>query len=195
MNVFQYTNKSEKILYKKDIIFNQNTVCKIYNLNHKEPDEFGMTQLMYYHTEKMMYETLNNVTYKTKSGRIMKITPNCLEIGNNYLVIERYAKTFSEEIRKWCKSYEELQNFINEYIKPMSQKLDEMNIIHGDIHPRNIVLTTKNDNVSIIDFGLSFFVNQKKKKTYKNVDMLEKFIDDDRTLCYYPELCHLLLRK
>jgi serine/threonine protein kinase len=187
MNNIKYTNQSEKVMYYKDLIFSKNQVCKVYNTKCHEIDCFEMTPTMYYQVERMMYEKLHNIFYKTKSGRKMKLIPNCLEIGNNYFIIEKYDKTLSEEIRKICKTYQDLQNFIEEYIKPIAKKLDQLDIIHGDLHPRNIVIEHDMKNVSIIDFGLSFLVN-KNNKTYKNVKMVNDFIDDFETMCYYPEL-------
>lgn len=63
--------------------------------------------------------------------------------------------------------------------------LHKLNIIHYDIKPNNIIISDKDFNIKLIDFGLALFIKDKKlyKLTYKNFNekIEEKTIKHDST--------------
>lgn len=166
----------------------KNTIRKEYDIFDQIPDEFGLTPRGYYENEKYFYQLLNNMTYTSQDGKSIRLTPRCLEIGYNYIIIEKYECAMVDHIKKgkMFEYYGNLLVFTNKFIVPITKKLDDMKIVHGDFHPRNIVFDTDLSRCSIIDFGLSYLC--KKPKCSKNVQNLRDFTSDPSVKLFYPEL-------
>lgn len=83
-----------------------------------------------------------------------EITPKLIEIGDNYLKIEKYETSLEEVlINRKINSlqYREIYNKIVVLVK----KLDNLGVVHNDLAPRNIVCKNNLMNVAIIDFELA----------------------------------------
>ena len=65
--------------------------------------------------------------------------------------------------------------------------LNQNNIIHNDLHMGNILIHMKNLSPIIIDFGLSFNINNcyKLNKNYIDFQYVKKFVFDFRTDSYH----------
>lgn len=78
--------------------FRKNYVVKYFDVDDNEADEFGMTPKRYFENETKAYKLLNNVKYVTSDGRELFIVPQCLEIGKNYMIFERYETSLYDMI-------------------------------------------------------------------------------------------------
>jgi hypothetical protein len=134
----------------------QDVVYKIFNLNQEEIDEFNNTPSSYFQRECKCYRLLNNETYLSQDGRRMSLVPRCLEIGQNYLKLERYQTSMVAEITDGglFEQYKSLVHVVDNYVIPMASRLDQLGFCHNDFHPRNIVLDYDLKRCSVIDFGL-----------------------------------------
>ena len=181
----RYTNKTEKVMYRNEIFITDTTVCKAFNMQLEQRDGFGKTPAEYYRIERETYEKLDDIYYYTNTGERMKLVPKCLEIGKNYILIEKYEYAMSEQIKrkKLFEKYSSIQQVIEKFVVPIANKLDEMHLIHNDLHPRNIVFDLDFNRVSVIDFGLASFTKPTKKNRDINKRDIKKFVD----MYFYPD--------
>jgi tRNA A-37 threonylcarbamoyl transferase component Bud32 len=187
MYQIKYTKKDIFANYVDISIINE-TIIKSYNksINYDDDDfdsEKTLTPYDSYKSEKKIYERINNVNYTTKSGTIQKLTPIIYEIGENYISMEKYDLSLRDAVlNNKFSSFEQLLQFMDEYIVPIAMKLDELKISHNDFYPRNIVCSDSMNKVSIIDFELSYDSDDEK-----NIDRatVNKFLRCFHTL--YPE--------
>lgn len=100
------------------------------------------------------------------------ISPEILYIGkiknDLYSVeIEQYPYTLSD--------YYDKGKDISKYekqIKKLVKKLHKLGIIHGDLHGNNIVIDPKTNEVKLIDFGMSYFIDEVDKSVIKKLNKL-----------------------
>jgi serine/threonine protein kinase len=166
----------------------KNTICKMYDLYERDVDGFGKTPTDYYNNESYFYQQLNNMTYIAGNGQEMRLTPKCLEIGKNYILLEKYDTSMLNQIKKGglFEHYKELNAFVNLYVIPIAKKLDQLKIIHDDFYPRNIVFDLDFTRCSVIDFGLSSLC--KKPVCRNNINSVMSFKNDTATNIFYPEM-------
>lgn len=153
-----------------EVCLDNNQVIKTYNLIESKKDRLGYTPSDYYHNEKYAYECLKDVTYLTRDGRKMQIIPHIYEIGENYIVMEKYQTSLNKElvggVEFWnCDKVEPFDQVVDNYIKPLIDKLCQIGIDHNDVFARNIIMDfNENRNLinrlAIIDFGLASFHKQ-----------------------------------
>ena len=126
--------------------------------------------------EKNAYCLLNNVKYFSNDGRELFVTPQCFEIGLDYIVLEKYHASmydyasygdniFSRNHYAFDSDNDHssddnnilsyLFHIIRNYIDPLTKKLDELHFSHNDIALRNFVFNRCLEKVSVIDFGVS----------------------------------------
>jgi serine/threonine protein kinase len=169
---------------------------KIYDLKADEVDEFDNTPEDYFKREIQYYQRLNGVTYCSLSGQEMSLTPQCFEIGQNYIVLSKYQTDMYSEIRTdgLFSQYSDLNHAINQYVIPIAHQLDSLGIEHHDFHPRNIVLDYDFIRCSIIDFGLVETHDQPDQQGQSTWDGMGYFLNDVESRLFYPELkeqiCH-----
>lgn len=69
-------------------------------------------------------------------------------------IVQRYAgKTFDEWCKTTCKSkadFDRVVHYVRDVIIPY---LEECEIVHSDIHPRNVLIDPQTRHISLIDFG------------------------------------------
>jgi len=78
----------------------KNVIYKMYDLHDKETDNFNRTPSDYYLVETHIQQQLSDVTYIAGDGREMRLIPKCLEIGKNYIIMEKYDTSMVEHIKK-----------------------------------------------------------------------------------------------
>lgn len=127
-------------------------VIKYFDVVDNEEDEFGMTPKRYFENEINAYKLLNNVKYTTPDGRDLFLTPQCLEIGENYMIFEKYETSLYNVL---CEKRCDVLKQIRTYVDPILKKLDELRICHNDVAFRNFVLDYDLNRCAIIDFAMS----------------------------------------
>lgn len=162
MNHITYSKK----LYSDDMVIDPRTYIKIFEKNEDEEDTCDDDGLIWrdltdvdpevlYEGEKQAYELLNNVQYLSGNGQLLYLTPRVIEIGLDYIILEKYDMSLYEFFTDSI-TIEQFDHIYNDYVIPMAKKLDECNIIHGDFAPRNIVMDKECKRFALIDFGFSF---------------------------------------
>jgi tRNA A-37 threonylcarbamoyl transferase component Bud32 len=106
------------------------------------------------------------------------IAPKILAIRNinkqDYEVtMEKYPTTLLQ--------YHDAGGDISPYKKKISElvnRLHDIDILHGDLHGNNIVINPETEEVKLIDFGRSYFMDEITPIVLKQ---LSKFLDKDFT--------------
>ncbi len=145
-------------------------VVKIFDLHEEEPDVAGMLPIDYFENEKNGYEYLSGKTYITGTGKIYNLVPKCYEIGTNYIVLEKYEHALNTIINN---KNTNISLIIKNFIEPIAKRLDELQFIHEDFFPRNIVFRDDLSKVAVIDFGLSH--TTKNKQCSRNLFCLQHY--------------------
>jgi len=123
-------------------------------------------------------------------------TRDSLPLAKNSIVNEQYILMYSSYIKSYT-----LKDFYSNYsvefvssILTHSYKilygislLNNVGIIHNDLHIGNILINLKNLNPVIIDFGLSFNINNcyKLNKDYIDFQYIKRFVFDYRDDSYH----------
>jgi tRNA A-37 threonylcarbamoyl transferase component Bud32 len=129
----------------------------------------GLDQIRF-KTETQCYQQLDG----------LHITPKLLEVGDNYLKIEKFDLSLEDALIHRLLNYTQYRVIYDKVVE-LVKKLDQIGIMHGDLSPRNIVCRKNFTELAIIDFELAVHVN-----TYKgcvgasNIDaqFYEKFSFD-----------------
>jgi RIO-like serine/threonine protein kinase len=85
------------------------------------------------------------------------ITPQLLELGSNYLRMEKYDTSLETALINNMITPEQYRGVYGK-ILTMIKQLDSFGLIHNDLHPRNIVCKNNFTECAIIDFELSIIV-------------------------------------
>ena len=89
-------------------------------------------------------------------------------------------------------NFEFLINTLNQmYILTYSiSLLNKIGVVHNDLHMSNVLINLKNNNPFIIDFGLSFIINDcyKLNKDYVDFQYIKKFLFDFRIDSYHVNI-------
>lgn len=123
-------------------------------------------------------------------------TRDSLPLAKNSIVNEQYILMYSSYIKSYT-----LKDFYSNYtiefvssILTHSYKilygislLNNVGIIHNDLHIGNVLINLKNLNPVIIDFGLSFNINNcyKLNKDYIDFQYIKRFVFDYREDSYH----------
>jgi len=123
-------------------------------------------------------------------------TRDSLPLAKNSIVNEQYILMYSSYIKSYT-----LKDFYSNYsvefvssILTHSYKilygislLNSVGIIHNDLHIGNVLINLKNLNPVIIDFGLSFNINNcyKLNKDYIDFQYIKRFVFDYRDDSYH----------
>lgn len=105
------------------------------------------------------------------------ICPKMLKIDQQFVTFEFYDFTLSDILFEKEK-YSGIYGKIKTKLSQLLSSLHSYGIIHGDLHPSNIMinfLDSENINdfdLKIIDFGLSFFIKDLNEKNIKIYDSL-----------------------
>jgi predicted Ser/Thr protein kinase len=75
------------------------------------------------------------------------ITPKLLEIGDNFIRIEKYDAPLDGVVN--------LPLHVYNKVVILAKKLDVLGVIHGDLAPRNVVYKNNFNDIALIDFELS----------------------------------------
>ncbi len=104
----------------------------------------------------------------------MKIIPDYVyNSHNNNYTIPKYPTDLGEYIDKnKIKSHDELKEKlgfdISKRIDPMITELHENDILHGDLHTKNIVINPDTKDVRIIDFAYCSSISRMTKRDMKD---------------------------
>ena len=115
---------------------------------------------------------------------------------NNSMMTRQYFLMYSYYIQSYTlkdfyieNDFEFTFNMLNHIYKTTYavNLLNQNNIIHNDLHMGNILIHMKNLSPIIIDFGLSFNINNcyKLNKNYIDFQYVKKFVFDFRTDSYH----------
>lgn len=121
-------------------------VIKRYDIDNPNKGVFScMTQKDKFLNEIEIYKMLENTD----------VTPKLLEVGRDFLRIEKFDTTLGNimESGKYSKAYIKL--IMDKYVKPKCRILDMMGIDHDDQNLDNIVCNYQLDKLAIIDFEYS----------------------------------------
>jgi len=123
-------------------------------------------------------------------------TRDSLPLAKNSIVNEQYILMYSSYIKSYTlKDF--YSNYTIEFVSSVlthSYKilygislLNNVGIIHNDLHIGNILINLKNLNPVIIDFGLSFNINNcyKLNKDYIDFQYIKRFVFDYRDDSYH----------
>jgi serine/threonine protein kinase len=123
-------------------------------------------------------------------------TRDSLPLAKNSIVNEQYILMYSSYIKSYTlKDF--YSNYIVEFVSSVlthSYKilygislLNNVGIIHNDLHIGNVLINLKNLNPVIIDFGLSFNINNcyKLNKDYIDFQYIKRFVFDYRDDSYH----------
>jgi tRNA A-37 threonylcarbamoyl transferase component Bud32 len=146
-----------------------------------EPSKFGKIYQSVdarYVIKKIPLKTTNDyknfydeVDIQNKVFETLKITPHIVDIkeykNNGYILMQKcYGYTIKQHIIKILESpiaddikYKEIYNICNDVIKLLS-KLIDIKVYHGDCHVDNILYNPLEKNIKIIDFGLSYILDE-----------------------------------
>lgn len=102
------------------------------------------------------------------------IIPEISKLEYSYVTMEKYPMTLGEYIESNdIKSLDEILTFKN-LIDEQIEKLHSIGIFHGDLHTSNIVLNPETNDVRIIDFGESRFIDDLNAD---DIDYFNEFLD------------------
>jgi tRNA A-37 threonylcarbamoyl transferase component Bud32 len=87
------------------------------------------------------------------------ITPKLLEVGKDYIKIEKYDTTLEEALIHNLISRVQYYQIYNKIVS-LVKKLDKLGIIHNDLAPRNVVCKDNFNTIALIDFELSVIVDK-----------------------------------
>jgi serine/threonine protein kinase len=123
-------------------------------------------------------------------------TRDSLSLAKNSIVNEQYILMYSSYIKSYTlKDF--YSNYTIEFVSSVlthSYKilygislLNNVGIIHNDLHIGNVLINLKNLNPVIIDFGLSFNINNcyKLNKDYIDFQYIKRFVFDYRDDSYH----------
>jgi serine/threonine protein kinase len=123
-------------------------------------------------------------------------TRDSLPLAKNSIVNEQYILMYSSYIKSYTlKDF--YSNYTIEFVSSVlthSYKilygislLNSVGIIHNDLHIGNVLINLKNLNPVIIDFGLSFNINNcyKLNKDYIDFQYIKRFVFDYREDSYH----------
>jgi len=123
-------------------------------------------------------------------------TRDSLPLAKNSIVNEQYILMYSSYIKSYTlKDY--YSNYNTEFVFGILSHgykilygislLNNVGIIHNDLHIGNILINLKNLNPVIIDFGLSFNINNcyKLNKDYIDFQYIKRFVFDYREDSYH----------
>jgi len=99
---------------------------------------------------------LGQIKFRTEAYFYQKLagyglTPVLLEVGDNYLKIERYEVSLEDALISRSITNAKYREIYNKIVSLVRQ-LDQYGIIHNDLSPRNIVCEINFNNLAIIDF-------------------------------------------
>jgi hypothetical protein len=134
----QYTTMANQI-----VIFEKDICRKIYDIDNPAEGTFScMTQAQKFVNEVTIYRILEGTN----------VTPKLMDVGPNFLCLEKFDWTLSEALETGRCHKEDLKELMRRYVKPLCEKLDEMRIFHDDPSLNNVVCNTTLTKFAIIDF-------------------------------------------
>ena len=142
-------------------------------LAENDPLEIGISRYIVKHRPRKKYrhEKIDSSLRKYRTRREAKILQKAKSLGINvptvYKVDEKNFLIAMEYIEGKPLTIKNFTNYIKEMVEIIEQ-LHKNNIIHGDLHPKNFILSNK--KLYIIDFGLSFISSRIEDKA---VDLYE----------------------
>jgi serine/threonine protein kinase len=142
------------------------------------------------------YNSSANINYGDIFNNNNNNNNNNSSATRNSLVNEQYILMYSSYIKGYTlKDY--YSNYNTEFVSSIlshSYKilygislLNNVGIIHNDLHIGNVLINLKNLNPVIIDFGLSFNINNcyKLSKDYIDFQYIKRFVHDYREDSYH----------
>ena len=141
------------------------------------------------------FNTIETSNIDTKKCSILhnEYSPGGLPLYNRYVLMYSYfIKNYTMKDFHIHYNFEFLINTLNHmYILTYSiSLLNKIGVVHNDLHMSNVLINLKNNNPFIIDFGLSFIINDcyKLNKDYVDFQYIKKFLFDFRIDSYHVNI-------
>ena len=138
------------------------------------------------------YNELNaHAVYHADHGNhVNRVNYNNSIVNNKYILMySPYIKSYTIKDFYIDHDFEFTFNILNHIYKTLYSLslLNKVGIIHNDLHMGNILISLKNNNPVIIDFGLSLNINNcyKLSKDYIDFQYVKKFTFDYRNDSYH----------
>ena len=171
----------EDIIYNSKSTNNYKRYTSIYNLNSNT------------NVNANVNANVNvNVNANVNANANANANPNPI-INNQYILMySSYVKSYS--FKDFYTNYinynfEFVFNLLNHFYKLVYavNLLNQIGIVHNDLHINNILINSKNLHPVIIDFGLSFNINNcyKLNKDYIDFQYIKRFVFDYRQDGYH----------
>lgn len=148
----------------QQVVDEGDSIKKIYDIKNPEESAFTcMTQAEKFANEVKIYRMLVDTN----------ITPKLLEVGNDFLRIEKWEWSLEDALKsgKWNKK--EIKKIMEIHVKPLCEKLDKMRIYHGDACLSNIVCDHNLTKFAIIDFESSDILGKFEEKPQNFIEFVD----------------------
>jgi hypothetical protein len=144
-----------------EVTLEEGCVVKRYDLTDKATDWAGMTTLDMFQGEKEIYEVLKGTG----------ITPRLLEVGADFLRLERFDWSLAEALEAGTER-EAYEQALREHVRPLFERLDELCVVHGDMRPANVVCDRALRRFALIDFQYAYV--REPDDPYPNMEEFEQ---------------------
>lgn len=175
-NVNSSFKKYDDVIYNSDSTYNVTRDAAIYNVKANALDKANVNA-----NANVKANANANANALDKANAI---------INNQYILMySSYIKSYSFKDFYINYNFEFVFNLINHIYKLLYalNLLNQISIVHNDLHINNILINSKNLYPIIIDFGLSFNINNcyKLNKDYIDFQYIKRFVFDYRQDSYH----------